>query len=315
MVSGALNAIPGCQIWCSALFNASSSFVATGSLNAAFKVGAISYASGYFSKGIASSDLGQTQRIVATASASRATAELQHRQLDVKKLTAVAIAGGFNSIASGSRFVNGAITASLSYAIAALTPRGRAPSEHEITYARLAFGVYDPTFMGVDGYQRVGDTLVDEATGLQMALFVNETTRNRVMAFAGTNDLNDWWANYSQGFGFRSAQYIQALDLAGTVAARGPVHYVGHSLGGGIATAMAIRWNSTATVFNSSVVHFNTVRGLNPHPGSITHFKSTYDVLQPINVLTPGAHLFGEQVQLGAAGMHGMSQVCKAMGC
>jgi len=46
IVSMALNFIPGCQVWCTAVFNAQSTFVATGSLNAALKSGAISYATG-----------------------------------------------------------------------------------------------------------------------------------------------------------------------------------------------------------------------------------------------------------------------------
>ncbi|KZN60870.1 RHS repeat-associated core domain-containing protein [Pseudoalteromonas luteoviolacea] len=47
IVSVALNFIPGCQVWCTAVFTAQSNFVATGSLNGALKAGAISALSAY----------------------------------------------------------------------------------------------------------------------------------------------------------------------------------------------------------------------------------------------------------------------------
>nr|WP_256096858.1 RHS repeat-associated core domain-containing protein [Pseudoalteromonas luteoviolacea] len=47
IVSVALNFIPSCQVWCTAVFTAQSNFVATGSLNGALKAGAISALSAY----------------------------------------------------------------------------------------------------------------------------------------------------------------------------------------------------------------------------------------------------------------------------
>ncbi|QTL36560.1 hypothetical protein J5X90_05840 [Pseudoalteromonas viridis] len=47
ITSVALNFIPGCQVWCTAAFNAKSTFVATGSLSGALKAGAIAAASAY----------------------------------------------------------------------------------------------------------------------------------------------------------------------------------------------------------------------------------------------------------------------------
>ncbi|WP_169915776.1 SpvB/TcaC N-terminal domain-containing protein [Shewanella psychrophila] len=52
VVSVVLNVIPGCQVWCSALYNGMSTFVATGSLTSGLKVGAISAAAGYALQGI-----------------------------------------------------------------------------------------------------------------------------------------------------------------------------------------------------------------------------------------------------------------------
>ena len=193
---------------------------------------------------------------------------------------------------------------------------GRKPTPQEITYGKLAHGVYDPNFQGADGYRKVGNTFIDLETGLQSALFVNEATGRRVMAFAGSNGRGDWVANIRQAFGLKSAQYSQALGQAQTVYSftGGNVHFVGHSLGGGLAAASAILTGGSATVFNAAGVHPSTVSGLVPASGHITYFRSSFDILQPFNALTP-ARVYGEQVSLGVAGWHSMGGVCHAIGC
>jgi pimeloyl-ACP methyl ester carboxylesterase len=180
----------------------------------------------------------------------------------------------------------------------------------------LAKGVYDPDFQGTDGYVKSGGTFIDQETGLQSALFVNEETGHSVLAFAGTNGGGDWPANIRQAFGGDSVQHRQALRQAGIVHQNtgGDVHFVGHSLGGGLAAASAISTGGSATIFNAAGVHSNTVGGVLPASGSITHFHSSLDVLQGINAVTL-ASVPGEQVPLGASGFHGMDGVCRAIGC
>ncbi len=51
-----------------------------------------------------------------------------------------------------------------------------------------------------------------------------------------------------------------------------------------------------------------------PFSFSITHFRSSFDVLRIGNALTP-ARVPGTTVSLGAAGFHGMAGVCRAVGC
>ena len=234
------------------------------------------------------------------------------------KFLGASIAGGTISELTGGKFANGAISAGLAYAVAAIGggQSGRKPTHQEVTYGKLANGVYDSGFQGADGYRKVGDTFFDEETGLQSALFVNEATGHSVFAFAGSNGGGDWAANIRQAFGLKSAQYNQALGQAQTVYAStgGNVHFVGHSLGGGLATASAIMTGGSATVFNAAGVHPSTVGGLTPAPGSITHFRSSFDALQLVNALTPG-RVYGEQVSLGTAGWHTMGGVCRAIGC
>jgi len=46
LIQVGLNFIPGCQVWCSAVYSAASTFAVTGSLNSALKAGAIAYVTG-----------------------------------------------------------------------------------------------------------------------------------------------------------------------------------------------------------------------------------------------------------------------------
>jgi hypothetical protein len=94
----------------------------------------------------------------------------------------------------------------------------------------------------------------------------------------------------------------------------GNIHFTGHSLGGGIASAAAIWTGGSATVFNAAGVHANTLGDFSPSRGSVTYFYSSFDVLRAGNALTP-ATVPGERVSLGSAGLHGMGGVCKRMGC
>jgi len=58
-----------------------------------------------------------------------------------------------------------------------------------------------------------------------------------ILAFSGTDELLDWGDNISQGVSGLSYQYLYAFRLAGSV---GCEMVVGHSLGGGLASSVAI---------------------------------------------------------------------------
>ena len=186
-------------------------------------------------------------------------------------------------------------------------------SSQTATYAKLAQGGYDPGFTGADGLERIGDPYSDD-TGLKAMLFGRGD--ERVLAFAGMDggSLANWSANLRQAFGLPSAQYANGVALAVSLWEGGEVHFVGHSLGGGIAAASAIVTGGSATIFNAAGVHRNTVSGFSMSNGSITHYRSSFDVLRIGNALSP-ASVPGTTVSLGAAGLHGMDGVCRAMGC
>lgn len=138
----ALNFIPGCQAWCSAVFQAESAFVATGSLKAALKTGISSYLSSlaYGAVGDVSA-VGSFENILGNAVVGGIVSYLQGGKFghgfisagfsaaakswnfkiwgkgaDNKPLRVItaAIIGGTTAAISGGKFANGAMTSAFS---------------------------------------------------------------------------------------------------------------------------------------------------------------------------------------------------------
>ena len=82
-----------------------------------------------------------------------------------------------------------------------------------------------------------------------------------VLTFAGTDpaSMANWTANAKQALGFASTQYEQGIRLAKAVHSHGLVDgnvlFVGHSLGGGIASAAAFATGGRAITFNAAGLH------------------------------------------------------------
>lgn len=73
-----------------------------------------------------------------------------------------------------------------------------------------------------------------------------------VLSFAGTNELRDWIDNISQGLTGVSGQYIYALETA----KQSPCQMVvGHSLGGGLASFVAIHTGKHAATVNPAALN------------------------------------------------------------
>ena len=331
------------QIFCPlflAAYSSSQTYHLTGDMGLAVKNGAIAGLSAWASQGIGNSTaLGFEQKVLMSGLVGGLTSVANGGKFGTGFMTAGlsmalapgiqgvtsnnmaagmlvgAFVGGTISEATGGKFANGAATGAFAQALGS-TRSGRKPTAQEVTYARLAKGVKDVGYQGVDGYVKVAPTYSDLDTGLRTALFVNQETGHYVQAFAGTNDGVDWSTNVPQAVGGEGAQYTQAIRIARTAYANygGNIHFVGHSLGGGLAATAAIMTGAGATTFNAAGVHSNTVGGRTSVPGSITQFNSSFDAMQAGNALTP-AWARGTQVSLGAAGVHGMAGVCRAMGC
>ncbi len=197
-------------------------------------------------------------------------------------------------------------------------PKKKAPNNagtgNALIDAKLSQGIYDLNFTGTDGYNMVGKPFTAQ-NGLRAAVFSNGT--DNVLVYAGTSpsSLANWWANLTQAFGFKSAQYEAGIKLAQEQYALygGNLRFAGHSLGGGIASAAAIITGGSANTFNAAGVHDNTLRGFDRSNGSVTSYYSTFDVLRIGNALTP-ASVPGNRVSLGAAGFHGIGGVINALG-
>jgi hypothetical protein len=133
--------------------------------------------------------------------------------------------------------------------------RGKSSFEPELpgTWARMdddavrAAGI-DPTL------------LHDVKTGFD-ASFYRDAQGAVVLAYAGSDEWQDWPHNFRQGLGFEDAQYDQAIALAREAkqAFGDNVVLTGQSLGGGLAAAASMVNEVPAVTFNAAGVHDKTV--------------------------------------------------------
>ncbi|WP_444897186.1 RHS repeat-associated core domain-containing protein [Microbulbifer sp. SSSA005] len=221
---------------------------------------------------------------------------------------------GTISKATGGKFANGAGTAAFSIVVNN-SLMGREPTATEVRDARMADAAYKGQVGDSVGSYTIEDIKTDPS-GLRAALFVDGDSK--VIAYAGTDPSsingfsNDMGDNVNQAYGRHSDQYAAGIKYA---IDKGVTHFAGHSLGGGIASAAAIATGGSATIFNAAGLHNNTVGGIPRSNANIVHFRSTFDIVQPLNSFTPSS-VPGEQVSLGTgSGFHGMGDVCRVMGC
>lgn len=82
------------------------------------------------------------------------------------------------------------------------------------------------------------------------------TGKKRVLSLSGTDDKGDWVDNIGQGLAGVSPQYLRAVRLANSTA---PDVVVGHSLGGGMASYVAIYTGRHAATINPAPLNLNLV--------------------------------------------------------
>ncbi|MDE0661510.1 MAG: hypothetical protein OXI79_17885 [Gammaproteobacteria bacterium] len=195
----------------------------------------------------------------------------------------------------------------------------RRPSAEDVARLRLVMAARDLT--EEDEGRRMHaykvEKVVNEESGLQMTLFAKG--RRAVVAARGTDQLRDWIANGRQGLGFESEQYNQAMAWAETRAKQyDSIHFTGHSLGGGLAMAMAAHTgNYTAfTVFDSAGVHAKTVGGA-AHLAKMRkgrHIHSVWDPLQLVNSFT-GNTVPGIRIRVSGRALHSVAALCRILEC
>ena len=104
----------------------------------------------------------------------------------------------------------------------------------------------------------------DKETGFGAALFKSEINGETLLTYRGTNNgvtgKQDWMSNAAQGLGWETDQYTQAMKLANKVqrSSVGDFVTVGHSLGGGLASAGTAVTGIKGYTFNSAGLHPNT---------------------------------------------------------
>ncbi|MGQ7848429.1 hypothetical protein ACUNV4_28285 [Granulosicoccus sp. 3-233] len=99
-------------------------------------------------------------------------------------------------------------------------------------------------------------------------IFHDRENEEYIVSFAGTDFVSggDWLSNIEQEFGFSAFQYEKAVRLAGLLAEVVPsdqLTFVGHSLGGGLATAAAGTGAGDAIVFNPAALTQESAGRLN----------------------------------------------------
>jgi hypothetical protein len=150
--------------------------------------------------------------------------------------------------------------------------------EHEMLYKagydlhaqKTQFGTVDPSQLDMPpGWEFINYYRDYEQSYLDYAVFENTSRGVRLQNFVGTqNDggiFGDWLDNFAQGLGFRSKQYMKAIDFAlleQSDAANVGMRFVlnGHSLGGGLAAAASAVTGAPAAIYNAAGLNPMTLR-------------------------------------------------------
>jgi len=149
---------------------------------------------------------------------------------------------------------------------------GTGPNQKDLDMARLCQDVgnvggwNDPYRTVANGWRRVTEAELPPGlsksdfennganNGLRAALYT-DGNGNFTVAFAGSEDKNDWLvANPGQAFGYETPQYRQALELGRKLksAYGNNIVATGHSLGGGVASYVALGAGMPGVTFNAA---------------------------------------------------------------
>lgn len=132
----------------------------------------------------------------------------------------------------------------------------------EVDYALLAGAVYVSNRNSINqlpappGWTKLTYESLS-SSGFEAASFTDSDRSQIVIAFAGTNptSLEDWLNNIELGAGIASTQLEQAVTLYLQAVAANPtttISFTGHSLGGGLASLMAVLFNQKAQTFDEA---------------------------------------------------------------
>lgn len=161
----------------------------------------------------------------------------------------------------------------------------------------------------IDGLEALGldpAEFSDTESGFSATLFRSVETGEYVLGFRGTDEARDFVDNVIQGLGAFTPQYILAELLANEVnmAVQGNLSFVGHSLGGGLASAAALATGRPAQTFNAAGLsqgEQNRIeRRFGEHSPTVTAYYVEGEILSAFQDNSPAPNAFGNRIALEA---------------
>ena len=132
-----------------------------------------------------------------------------------------------------------------------------------------------------------GEVFENDTPGYSARIYRNAARNEMIMSYRGTNMTSpaDWFNNMAQaipGFGDGCGSDRARLDagIASDIAQQEnmTLHFVGHSLGGGLATAAALQTSEQATTFNAAGLNA-WVAATSQDANFITNYRIRGDIL------------------------------------
>ncbi len=191
-----------------------------------------------------------------------------------------------------------------------------------VEQARLAENVYDPPKGPPEGWKNVsndperlaeyglkpkdlekaGSDFRAQVYEADPAVFGNDMKPQVVFKGTVPTSMEDWGNNLKQGLDMDSDYYKNAVKIGEKLAdSSADVEIVGHSLGGGMASAASRASGLPATTYNSAGLHQNTVA----HYGGLPVVPKTENIqaYRVDNEILDGVQAQGIKGTLGAAGV------------
>jgi len=222
--------------------------------------------------------------------------------------------------------------------IQSLTSKDLGPAKTAAMLSICAYGScalpadVKPTDLGFNEQRHINPALYDDASAqFHAESFVSDDGADTYLSFRGTRPTNgqDWLTNGGQAFGLKTKAYDDAARL-GNVFSLGAgdssnLTYVGHSLGGGLASLAALKSGENAITFNSAGLSAGTLARYQVRRGDANRLVQAYylrgEILSTLQDHSPLPKAVGARVPINPISStpwsplarHGMDSVLGAM--